>query len=175
MLQASQQLSTVLTQLQPKRPYKTSESQQNEAFEGSEQSLPSSESPLPGHPLPFKWSSSSTEANICNTVMNIIWSLKESPITLALWVPVLSLSASIIKKTHFCVDNASVIIGISSMQEGGLLRQRGNFICDKANFIQSPGHLLDTDVSRFMWLVSGPSLMTSLLLEALFPTLLQLN
>lgn len=41
MLQASQQLSTVLTQLQPKRPYKTSESQQNEAFEGSEQSLPS--------------------------------------------------------------------------------------------------------------------------------------
>lgn len=33
------------------------------------------------------------------------------------------------------------------MQEEGLLSLRGNFIWDRANFVQSPGHLLDTGVS----------------------------
>lgn len=58
------------------------------------------------------------------------------------------------------------------MHEGGLLSLKGNFIYDRAKFIQSPGHhLLDTDVSSCD-LGLGP-LMTSLLLEALFLVLPQ--
>lgn len=82
---------------------------------------------------------------MCN-VMDIACSLQESSPTQVLSLLVLSLSSSPLAKTHFCVNRA-VPIGISSMQEEGVLSLRANVICDRANFVQSPNYLLDTDVS----------------------------
>lgn len=79
--------------------------------------------------------------------MDIACSLQESSPTQVLSLLVLSLSSSPLAKTHFCVDNTAVPIGISSVQEEGVLSLRANVICDRANFVQSPNYLLDTDVS----------------------------
>jgi len=71
MLQASQQLSTVLTQLQPKRLQRLLKVIKTGLLPTTEQSLSST---LPGHPLPFELSSLSTEVNMCATEIDIMLS-----------------------------------------------------------------------------------------------------